>query len=56
MRRHVCWHKADVPLASTNVRCGDSGHVRETPPLPIFILTGHQPVKFAMMQNTSTTW
>jgi hypothetical protein len=29
------WHKADVPLASTNVCCwGNSGHVLEMPPLP----------------------
>ncbi len=34
---HVrCWHKADVPLASTNVSWwGNSGHVLEIPPLPL---------------------
>jgi len=31
----VLWHKTDVPLASTNVRCWwNSRHVLEMPPLP----------------------
>ena len=33
----VHWHKADVPLASANVRCWEnSRHVLETSPLPLW--------------------
>src|SRR5882724_11491568 len=40
---HVCfWHKADVPLASTNVCCwGNSGHVLEMPPVPFLTQQRH---------------